>query len=214
MSKRIVWLLRIVFSYIGAVISLFVAHYFNPFSIMSFIPGDKAYDVCITIYFSVSELVVSVAIAKIDAMVDSLFSDVRVMFSHRNEKVEINSQPAIHFNELDMSEVELSVIIRGPKKFFADTTIIIPKIAQADYQLGRECIGARINENGDFCIDLMTLCGQIQNVDMTEKFLITLQRAPIDNSAEIVITPEISPKSHGRIRFSYNTVAVQLEEHR
>ena len=94
---------------------------------MSFIPEDKAYDVCITIYFSVSELVVSVAIAKIDAIVDSLFSDVRVMFSHRNEKAEINSRPAIHFNELDMSEVELSVFIRGPKKFFTGTTIIIPK---------------------------------------------------------------------------------------
>ncbi len=181
---------------------------------MSFIPEDKAYNVCITIYFSVSELLASAAIAKVDAMVDSLFADVKVMFSHRNEKAELNSRPKIHFNELNMSEVELSVTIRGSKKSFSDIIIIIPKIVQADHQLARKCIGECINENGDFCIDLMTLCEQIENVDMTEKFLITLQRAPVDNSAEIIITPEISQKSHGRIRFCHNTMAVQLEKHR
>lgn len=211
MSKKIILLLRIAASILGAILSLIIAHNFNPFSTMTFIPQDKVYDVCITIYFSIAEVIISFGMDKIEEIVSGYYMDIEAVLSHRNEEAGLDSQPTIRFNEVDMSEVSLTLKIHGKRKYFNNIEVVIPRIAQADYQLGRQSLGASINSNGDFCIKISAICGYTETVDLTETFLITLQRAPVDNSARVTISPEARPIKHKRIRFSNNTAVVQLE---
>lgn len=212
MSKRCNWLLRIAASIIGAVLSLYVAHVFNPFSLMTVIPQDKVYDVCIAVYFSITELFVGWGVDIIEEKISYLFTDIEAVLSHRCEEAVLQSRPLILFNELDMSEVALTIKIRGSRKNISGVKVILPRISQADYQLSRKTIGASINNSGDLCIELSAICGQPENVNMAETFLFTLQRAPVDDNAQITITSVISPKDgHRWINFYSNTAIVKLE---
>lgn len=210
MRKIFVWCLRIAFSIIGAILSLLLAHYFNLFSLIKNIPEEKVYDACITFYFSLTGLILNGLLGLIEKKMSDYYMDVEAILSQRNEVPGLSSQPTIRFNEFDMSEVALTIRINGNRDFFSGVKVIIPKISQADYQLGRQSLGASLNNKGDFCIDLSAISGQSQKVNMSETFLITLQRAPIDNNAEITITPEIIPKKSKRIRFLNNSAVIEL----
>lgn len=210
MQKKFVWCLRIAFSIIGAILSLLLAHYFNLFSLIKIIPEEKVYDVCITFYFSLTGLLLNGLLDLIEKKVSDYYMDVEAILSHRNEVPGLSSQPTIRFNECDMSEVALTIRINGDRAFFSDVKVIIPKISQAEYQPGRKSLGASLSSEGDFCIDLSAICGQSQKVNMSETFLITLQRAPIDDNAEITLTPEITPKKSKRIRFFNNSAVIEL----
>ena len=210
MRKIYVWLLRIAFSIIGAILSLLLAHYFNLLSLIPIIPKEKLYDVCITFYFSLTGLLLNGVIDLIEKKVSDYYMDVEAVLSNRNEEPGLNSQPTIRFNEFDMSEVKLTIRIDGKRDFFSDVKVIIPKIPQADYQAGKKSLGASLNSQGDFCIDLSAICGKSQTVSMSQTFFITIQRVPIDNIAEITITPEIIPKKSKRIRFVNNSAVIKL----
>lgn len=214
MRKIYVWFLRIAFSVIGAILSLLLTHYFNFFSLITIIPEDKVYDFCISFYISLTGLLLNGMLDVIEKKVSDYYMDVEAILSHHDEVPGLSSQPTIRFNEFEVSEVELTIRINGDRDFFSGVKVIIPKIAQADYQLGRQSLGASLTSEGDFFVDLSAICGQSQKVDMSETFLITLQRAPIDNNAEIKITPEINPKKSKRIRFLNNSAVIELEVRR
>lgn len=203
---------KIVSPFIVGIVSLMIAHNFNPFSAMNFIPKDKAYDVCITIYFSAVEVIFGFGIDKIEELIAGYYMEIEAILSHVNEEARVDSKPTIRFNAFDVSEVELTLNIRGERRYFNDIEVVIPRIAQADYQLGRRDHGASINSNGDYCIKLSAICGHTEIVNLKETFLVTLQRAQIDNSARVTISPEARPSRHRRIKFLNNAAVVKLEE--
>ena len=212
MSKVIFRILRIAATILGAIISLYIAHIFNPFSLVTSIPVDKVYDVCIAVYFSLTELIVTWGMDKLKEVISNFYIDIEAIISHRNEDAGLESQPSIRFNEVDMSEMALTIKIHGTRKILSDLKVVIPKIAQADYQSGRKSLGASINSEGDFCIELSAICGQSEKVNISETFLITIQRAHIDDKAQIIVMPEISPKGKfRRIRFLRNSAIIKLE---
>ncbi len=211
MSKTVIWLLRIFTSIVGAIISLFIAHYFNPFVLMSFIPTSSVYDVCITVYFSITELLINWGLDKAKEKAADYYSDIKIVLSHSDEQADLNSQPMIRFNECDMAEIAITIVAKGSLKRLSNIRVIIPRIAQADYQPGRKSLGASINDKGDFCVDLSVICGHQEKVMLSETFLITLQRAPVDNNASVIITPTLSPRKNKRVRFQKNTASLQME---
>lgn len=210
--NKIGWLIRILATLAGAILTLIIAHAFNPFSAMTFIPQDKAYDVCITVYFSIMEIVLNWGIEKVNALIDSYFMTIEVFISHKDEAAEIYSKPKIRFNEFDLAEVALTVHMRGRKKYFTGLEIVLPQIAQADFQVGKRTIGAYINNQGDFCVKLSDICGSSDAIQLSQTFSVIIQRSPVDESALVQLSPELHPvKRHRRIKYSSNMAILQLE---
>lgn len=211
--KKGIWLLKGAGTLLVSFLCILLAHIFNPFSFVSIVPKDKVYDVCIAVYFSIGSIITEAVIDKINNYIESEKVYIEAIFSHRNEESGLQSKPCITFNDCDMAEIELEVKVRGNSKQISSLRIEIPKIAQADFQVGRKSIGAELNDNGDFVIHLSKICGNSDTINVKEAFLITMQRIPMDDRATITVKPVLAlEKKPWQVEYACNAAIVRLED--
>lgn len=203
-----------ILSLLGSVIALLMAHGFNIFSYMTFIPNDKQYDVCIAVYFTLFETLISMFCACCEKKINEGKTDIESVIYLQNEIVNQNNNPVIKFNDFGMAEMLLHVKVSGKCKKLKGNRIVLRSFSQADMQINRKGTGAKIDNTGNYIICLESFCGTRECLQYEEDYRIVLQRGAIDNSASIILRPElISDKKIKGIKHIANEAKVVLEEH-
>ena len=99
----IIKILRIVASLFGAISALFIAQKFNFFQYLPFVPEGKAYDVCITIYFTIVECLISFLFEFIGKLIETSKVYVTCMCFTDFHNISISNIPFVTFDDMDIA---------------------------------------------------------------------------------------------------------------
>lgn len=190
---KIIWnLVKII---AGAVIGLLLTKWINVFEYFEFVPKEYKYDICITVYISICELVVgSIADYLLNFIREKLLSTVKVTVYLPQSSPDICHNPEIRFNPEGITEANVEVEYDGLVKHFRETKLIFRHLAVADLQSNISRREVTI-QNGDYIINLEELFGGT-NIRSSGKYnyKILLSQYPTDSENNVRLEPEIMNK--------------------
>lgn len=184
--------LRIIKTIIVAIIGIYLANKFNILSYVSFVPTDKAFDVCLTLYFPILEIVS-------EFIVELLYkkfapSELSAILSISDVEKSIDSVPVIKFNSLDLAEIIITIQINGKKKHFSNSQLILPNLSFATMQQATtNDTEISIDNMGNYIISLEKMFGSIDQTSIVSTFKVALIKEPSDSERAIEIFPELKP---------------------
>ena len=204
---------RLLLSFVGFVIALLVAHGFNIFDYMTFVPQDKKYDVCMAVYFAVMETGITFLYDWIDDCIAKNKTYIEAIFHLPSEYSNSNSIPIIRFNEMGIAEVKLHLVVKGRCTNLTNNGVMISVPQQVDAQFAKKGVGIKRDNQGNLLIMLDEVCRNREVFEGEEDYKITFMRRDFDNEASISIAPELLAKKKDRkINFVSNEAKVVLEE--
>lgn len=183
-------IIQLVFSFIGAIVALFIAHKFNIFEHMDFIPVDKAYDACITVYFAIAESLIKILGEHISGFIKAKQTEVQLIFYSDKNNISLGSNPKVRFNDLDVATINVRVFISGKVKSINGKKIMIYAMSQMDYQVGNNGSALSLDSTGNIVIDLKKMCGNQDEVQLSEDFSFLMQRS-VKGENETIISSDI-----------------------
>lgn len=154
MIKKI-W--KIITPIISAIIGIVAANHLNIFELLSFVPRDFTYEVCITAYFAIADVLLDALQETVfDKLQKKCFSKIEVIISQPETNVNIDTDAILTFNSDDLAEATVIVDIKGQKKHFQDIELIIKKPAFAELQGASRRREVRLDSE-NYCIKLADL---------------------------------------------------------
>ena len=204
---------KIIKPLVVALVGVYLANKFNIFCYISFIPQDKAFDICITVYFAVLEIFSELLMEIIHA---KFLSELSVIFSLNDTEISIESTPIIKFNSSDLAEATITVQIIGRKKHFINSQLILPDISFATMQANIRDKETSVDNAGNYIIALEKMFGATEKrTVLSSSFRITFAKDPIDSERTIEISPELKSNilfnSHLFITYRHNKVLLKVE---
>lgn len=200
-------IIRVVLSLIGAIVALIIAHQFNIFEHMDFIPGDKAYDVCVTVYFTVVESLINIIWDSVASIIKEKQTEVKVVLFNDKNYVSPGCNPVVRFNDMDVAKVFARVYISGNVKNINDKKVMIYAMSQMDFQIGNKGSALSLDENGNISIDLKKMCGNQDKVQLSEDFSFIMQRS-VKGENITVISPELQKGSF--VKYICNNATIMM----
>ncbi len=196
MIKKILKVLTPIFS---AIIGILAANKFNVFEFMTFVPEDYTYEVCITTYFVIADVIIDTLLNAISNFLKPMFiSELEVVISHQGTTINTDTDITLEFNDDDLTQANILVRIKGKKSHFENIDLIIKKPAFAEIQSTykrQEVIVDRDN----YCIKLADLFGNSSTIDSSQTFKIVMIQDSVDGDTSMLLTPELSKKRFGLI---------------
>lgn len=203
-----VFLKKMAFPIVGAIIGILAINVFNPFSYFPFLAEDQAYDVCIGLYFSLADISIEFVVNCIknrffNASIDVIISPPGVSLSA--------AMPAsIYFRQSETTEAEVKIALHGKKEQFCETEVIIPAIGFATIQPSFNQTGGELDDHGNYVITLSSLLGQSEIVDFTKSFRLVMIREPVENIQSESIYPR-AERIKRTVKFRYNYANIRTE---
>lgn len=154
-------LVRIIFSFAGALLALLAAGNFNLFALMKFIPRSSSYDVCITVYFTVFDAIMNWLFDYICGRIDRRKTVVKVELESKER--DRNGVPQILLTQ-EMAEFKVRVHISGKRKNIQGSEIRFKALKQASYTVGKRGAGIHQDGNGDIFIRIDELINGIHKL--------------------------------------------------
>ena len=196
-----------------ALIGVYFANKFNIFDFITFIPEEKSFDICITVYFAILEIL-SEFFAK--SAYAKFTSEISVVLSLNNTEVSIDSTPIIKFNQSGLAEATITVSIVGRKKHFSDFQLVVANSSFATMQANIHDREVSIDNTGNYIIDLEKMFGNTNSrIYVSSSFRITFAREFSDTERSIEISPELKRKArrnfHPWITFKHNKAFLKVE---
>lgn len=200
MMKK-VW--KIVAPIISAVIGILAANTFNIFDYIPYVKEGYSYEICITAYFAIADIVVeSIKEGLCKWVSENFFSSLRVVVSVPGTRNNIETNAIMSFNNQDLSEAVVSVEIKGLKKHFSGIDLVFKKPAFAEMQVVSRRREVRIESDNCF-INLEALFGNCEKLECKQEFKIAYIRDAIDGESSVMMYPELSKKKKS-IRYKCN----------
>lgn len=203
--------LQVIVSFIGSLIALWLANGINFFEYMTFIPKDKSYDVCIAVYFTIVEAIVNIAYSMHIDWIDKQKIKIEAIMFTANEQPNKNACPIIKFNEFGIAEMNMKVSVQGKRSSIKNNIIVLNSMSQIDFQIGRRGSGAKVDNEGNYIIEIEQICNNQDVISIEEVYKIVLQRGTLENSAEIMISPKLKYNKGNHIDFVSNEAKLTLE---
>lgn len=203
--------LQVIVSLIGSLFALWVAHGINIFDYMTFVPQDKSYDVCITVYFTIVEAILNISYIMLMEWFDQKKVEIEAIMFTANEEPNRNTCPIIRFDAMGIAEVNMKVSLKGKRSQLINKTIILHAMNQVEYQVGRRGSGAKVDNEGNYIIEIEKLCNNQEMINMNETYKLVLQRGTLEDSAQIMISPKLNDNKCKLISFSANDAKITLE---
>lgn len=197
---------------LSAVLGLLAANSFNLFSMLPFVPEESAFEICITVYFAITDLLISELISFAKRRIGKIRSQVEVLVSMPQAEAALNTHPTILFNREGTSEMWVYVHMTGKKKHFKDIKISICDVGFITLQPSVRTQGVSIAENGDYIIDLYAITGNASIIEVSQRFRIVMQENIPDGSRTMLLKPNISNQNLW-IKYICNYATIKVEEH-
>lgn len=202
-------ILRIVVSLLGAIIALLWANTVNIFQFFTFVPQDKAYDVCITVYFTIIESAIGFAWEMICKQIESRKVYVNCTCYTDSNNISISNTPLLTFNDMDIAYLSIQVSIRGNADKLKLSKIKICSMSQMDFQIEHCGTSMTLDNGGNIVINLSQMCGNQKEVYLKENYRVTLIRNTANANAECILSPDIEgePKL---LKFNKNNARIVM----
>lgn len=205
MIKRI-W--KIAASIISAVIGILAANQLNIFALMPFVPNDYVYEVCITVYFAIADIVLESLQEHFSEKISRwFFSELEVIICQPGTSINFGTDAVLDFNADDLTEANISVKIAGTKKHFNDVDLLIKKPSFAEIQSSYRRREVQIDDE-NYRIKLAELFGNSDYIKCEQKFKIAMIQDPVDGDSSVIISPELSKKRRN-IRYKHNNAKLK-----
>lgn len=205
--------MRVLTSLIGSLIALAMVHFFNIFDYIPLVQPENSYDIGVAVYFSLTEMAVGMLFDWFVGLIEKSKTHIEAILYLPNQVPNETVVPRVRLNNMGMAEMILHVRVHGKCKKVKDSQIMISSFLQAEMQFARRGTGTEIDDNGNVLINLKAFCNKRAEIQCEEDYKIVLQRGAIDNSANIVLKPEI--KSNVKLngtKFICNEADIVLEE--
>ena len=109
-----VW--KIIAPILSAIIGVLAANKLNIFSFLPFVPDEYAYEICITAYFAVADIIIDAFTNGILNFIKNRFiSELEVVISQQGTNINIGTDTFLEFNNDDLTEANVLVKIKGRK---------------------------------------------------------------------------------------------------
>ena len=203
---------QIIVSFVGALVALWLAHVINIFDYITFIPKDKSYDVCITVYFTLVESFVNIIYNNFTEWFDKQKVEIEAILFKTNEEPNRIACPILRFDDMGIAEMNMKVYVKGKSIKLKNKTITLDSMRQVQYQVGRRCSGAKVDNEGNYIVEIDKLCGNQEMINLEEVFKIVLQRGDMEDSVRIMISPKLNDNKCKLISFVTNEAKITLEE--
>lgn len=201
-------LLKLITPIVSVIIGIWAANKFNIFSILPFVPVDYAYEVCITAYFAIADIIIEqLKEFFLGFIKDRFYSDIEVIIFQPNTEANIISNPTLVFNNEDITEASISVRVRGCKKHFEGAEIQLNNPAFADIQSNYKRNEVRV-DNESYYINVEALFGSNESTSFTQCFRIVLAQLPVDGDSIAKLEPQIKNK-HWNVVYKHNYAQVK-----
>ena len=204
--------IQVIISFVGSLLALWLVHVFNIFDYMTFIPKDKSYDVCIAVYFALVEALVNILYSMLLDWREHKKVDVEAIIFSAKEEPNISSCPIIRFNEMGVAEFCMKVSVNGKRNNINNNSIVLNSMRQVDYQIGRRGTGAKVDNDGNYIIEIDKICHNQDVINVEEVYKIVVQRGDMEDSSTIMISPKLLETKGKHIHFMTNEAKLALEE--
>ena len=186
-----VW--KIIAPILSAIIGVLAANKLNIFSFLPFVPDEYAYEICITAYFAVADIIIDAFTNGILNFIKNRFiSELEVVISQQGTNINIGTDTFLEFNNDDLTEANVLVKIKVKKPAFAEI--------QNTYRRPE----ATVNRD-NYCIKLESLFGNSDIIDSSQTFKIAMIQDPVDGDTSVILSPELSKKKFGLV-YKHNNV--------
>ncbi len=181
-------ILKIAKPVLVAIVGVILTNTFNIFSYIEFIPSEHSFDICITAYFAILEIL-SESIIEI---INSKFrSELSVVFSLPGTANTLSSIPVVTFNKLDLAELNVTIILNGRKKHFEKSQIVIPNINFATMQASIKSHETHTDNKGNYIINLSELFGNTdKKISLSFTYRLTFVQEQVEADREIELYPD------------------------
>lgn len=192
----------------SAILGIWAANKFNLFEFLTFIPTDYVYEVCITVYFAIIDVILEILRELLcNFLKEKFFSEIEVIIYQTNTEPNIKNNPTLIFNSEDQTEACILVSVKGNKKHFKNARIQIENPACAEIQGNYKSRAVSI-DNDTYCISLEDLFGGYNKSNFEQKFRIVLAQIPVDDECIAEIRPEIIKKRFN-VLYKHNCAKVK-----
>ena len=196
--------------FLGAILGLIAANNYNFFETLPFVPKESAYDICIAVYFSIADLLMSGIIELVKNKIEKNCSIVEVLVSTPNIEANLSTCSTISFNSDGMAEMQVIVRLVGKKEHFKDTKITLCDTGFITLQPSIHSSSISIAANGDCVIDLSALTGNAPIIDIKQSFRIVMQENVPGGSRTMSLKPNIN-KNNFFLKYNCNHAIIQVE---
>lgn len=184
---------------LSALIGILAANKLNIFDLLPFVPDEYAYEICITAYFAVADIIIDALMNGFLNFIKSKFmSELEVVISQQGTNISVGTDIFLEFNTDDLTEANVLVKIKGRKNHFKNIDLIIKKPAFAEIQGTYRRSEAIVNRD-NYCIKLDSLFGNSNIIDTSQTFKIAMIQDPVDGDTSVVLSPELSKKRFGLV---------------
>ncbi len=184
---------------LSAIMGIWAANKFNIFELITFVPKDYTYEVCITTYFVIADVIIDTLLNAISIFLKPIFiSELEVVISHQGTVINSNTDINLEFNTDGLTQANILLKIKGKKIHFQNTDLIIKKPAFAEIQSAYKRQEV-IVDSDNYRIKLADLFGNSSTIDSSQTFRIVMIQDAVDGDTSMVLTPELSKKRIGLI---------------
>ena len=202
---------KIITPLLSAVIGVCLANKFNIFDFLPFVPNEYTYEICITAYFAVIDIIIDFFMEFFsDILRKRLMSELSIIISQQGASLNVDSDAFLDFNSDGLTQANVLVKMRGKKKAFKDVDLIIKKPAFAEIQNTYKRPEVKVRE-GNYCINLEKLFGNSDTIDSSQTFRFAMILDIIDGETSVVLYPSLSRKRIGLV-YKHNNVHLKAVE--
>ena len=184
---------KLVTPIISAIIGIYATNTFNVFALLPFVPDEHLFDICITVYFAIADIIIELIAELITKSVKNFFtSELEVIMGVPGANTNLTSNAIMTFNSQSLAEAIIKVNIRGRKKHFKGVELVIKKPAFAEMQ----AVSSRreVYVDDEYHVNLEALFGNGDRIESKQEFRIALIQDAVDGNTEATIYPELSIK--------------------
>jgi hypothetical protein len=202
------WTWKIFTPIISALIGILAANQLNIFALIPFVPTDYLYEVCITAYFAIADVVLDALQEHYSEKISKWFySELEVIIFQPGTSINFSTDSVLDFNADDLTEANISVKITGTKKHFKDIDLLIKKPSFAEIQNDSRRREVQI-DNENYRIKLAELFGNSDQIECKQEFKIVMIQDPVDGDSSIIMSPELSKKKRN-IKYRHNNAKLK-----
>ena len=194
--------------FIGAILGLLLIDNFNIFDYLLFVPAEKKFDIGITVYFAIIEVITNRFLNFVTDKIAQFKSTLEVIISLPNTTPDLQVIPQVIFKEQETLCFMVTFKLFGKRKHFCDAKVKIPDIRFATLQPAIKYDGISI-KNNEIIVDLSYLAGASNFVEVEHEYKFVLQKdLPNGKHSE-----KLSPVIYGKkITCKYNQIQIIMEE--
>ena len=205
--------LRVAKPILVALLGIALTNKFNIIEQVTNLPEEKAFDICLTAYFSIIEILSS---ALVQTIRSKFMSEIKVILYLENADASLDSTPVIKFNRSNLAEANILIQITGLKAHFLNSKIVIPSTAFATMQPNSGSQEVSIDELGNYIVDLEKMFGEVTTkTTLSTTFRIIFSKEPLEDERAIIISPELKTSERlSRLSIAYGHNKAQLKVER